>query len=140
MDPDPNLDKNLIRTRPRKFTCRVIVPLREIFAPCVYSVYCTLYTVYCKGRLNRILNPSKKDSKKDPNVNINKKFFFLNCDKPFLCRMNGTETMLKHVKAIKHWRKLGKFFINNQLRETFNPVADPYIPKPKEEEVRVLSF
>ena len=54
--------------------------------------------------------------------------------------MNGTETMLKHVKAIKHWRKLGKFFINNQLRETFNPVADPYIPKPKEEEVDIVFF
>ena len=55
-----------------------------------------------------------------------------------LCRMNGVETMVKHSKSIKHWRKMGKFFINGQLRETFNPVADPYIPKLEKEEVGVF--
>jgi hypothetical protein len=49
--------------------------------------------------------------------------------------MNGTDTLMKHVKGVKHWRKIGKFFVNNQLRETFNPVADPFIPKKPAKEV-----
>ena len=47
--------------------------------------------------------------------------------------MNGTDTLMNHVQGIKHWRKIGKIIINEQLRETFNPVADPYVPKPAEQ-------
>ncbi len=47
--------------------------------------------------------------------------------------MNGTDTLMNHVQGIKHWRKIGKIFINEQLRETFNPVADPYVPKPADQ-------
>ena len=62
-----------------------------------------------------------------------------NCIKVFYCtrcmiKMNGTETVLKHVKGIKHWRKIGKIFVNDQLFETFNPVLDPVAPKEGEEE------
>ena len=47
--------------------------------------------------------------------------------------MNGTDTLMNHVQGIKHWRKIGKIIINEQLRETFNPVADPYVPKPADQ-------
>jgi len=49
--------------------------------------------------------------------------------------MNGTDTLMKHVKGVKHWRKIGKFFVNGQLRETFNPVGDPFVPKKPAKEV-----
>ena len=56
------------------------------------------------------------------------------CMKVFYChrcmvKMNGTKTLAKHVWGMKHWRKIGKFFINGQLRETFNPVGEPFEPK-----------
>ena len=47
-------------------------------------------------------------------------------------RMNGTESLLKHVKNIKHWRKVGKIFLNNHLLQTFNPTQDPVLPQKKE--------
>ena len=50
----------------------------------------------------------------------------------FLSRMNGTESLLKHVKNIKHWRKVGKIFLNNHLLQTFNPTQDPVLPQKKE--------
>ena len=56
------------------------------------------------------------------------------CMKVFYChrcmvKMNGTMTLVKHVRGMKHWRKIGKFFINGQLRVTFNPVGEPFTPK-----------
>merc|ERR1712130_449123 len=56
------------------------------------------------------------------------------CMKVFYChrcmvKMNGTMTLVKHVRGMKHWRKIGKFSVNGQLRETFNPVGEPFIPK-----------
>jgi len=45
-----------------------------------------------------------------------------------MTKINGVDMLLKHVKGIKHWRKIGKFFLKGQLRETFNPVNDPFIP------------
>jgi len=61
------------------------------------------------------------------------------CMKVFYChrcmvKMNGTMTLVKHVRGMKHWRKIGKFFINGQLRETFNPVGEPFLPKPLDED------
>jgi hypothetical protein len=53
-------------------------------------------------------------------------------------RMNGTDTLMKHVKGVKHWRKIGKFYVNGQLRETFNPVGDPFVPKKPAKEVGVI--
>jgi hypothetical protein len=52
--------------------------------------------------------------------------------------MNGTDTLMKHVKGVKHWRKIGKFYVNGQLRETFNPVGDPFVPKKPAKEVGVI--
>eukprot|EP00092_Neocalanus_flemingeri_P019769 GFUD01021409.1.p1 GENE.GFUD01021409.1~~GFUD01021409.1.p1 ORF type:complete len:816 (+),score=239.01 GFUD01021409.1:110-2557(+) len=61
------------------------------------------------------------------------------CMKVFYChrcmvKMNGTMTLVKHVGGMKHWRKIGKFFINGQLRETFNPVGESFVPTPVDEE------
>ena len=61
-----------------------------------------------------------------------------NCIKTFYCtrcmtRMNGTESLMTHVKNIKHWRKIGKFFINGQLVQTFNPTQDPSQSQYKDE-------
>ena len=53
--------------------------------------------------------------------------------------MNGTDTLMKHVKGVKHWRKIGKFFVNGQLRETFNPVADPFVPKKPAKEASICT-
>jgi len=45
-----------------------------------------------------------------------------------MCRLNGLDMLIKHVKGVKHWRKIGKFFLKGQLVETFNPVKDPFVP------------
>ena len=37
---------------------------------------------------------------------------------------SGSEQLLSHCRSLGHWRRLGKYFINGQLRETFNPGSE----------------
>jgi len=51
------------------------------------------------------------------------------CIKVFWCSLchlelsgqGSVESLLAHTKSLAHWRRLGKIFVNGQLRETFNP-------------------
>ncbi len=52
------------------------------------------------------------------------------CRKVFKCKVTGQEfsgvhNLVSHVRSINYWRRLGKFFLNGQLRETFNPRSEP---------------
>ena len=54
----------------------------------------------------------------------------LGCRKVFKCKVTGREfsgvdNLIAHVHSINYWRRLGKFFLNGQLRETFNPRSEP---------------
>ena len=51
------------------------------------------------------------------------------CVKVFRSKLSGAEfsggeQLLSHCRSLGHWRRLGKYFINGQLRETFNPGAE----------------
>ena len=53
------------------------------------------------------------------------------CRKVFKCKVTGKEfsgvdNLLSHVRSINYWRRLGKFFLNGQLRETFHPMSEPH--------------
>ena len=71
------------------------------------------------------------------------------CIKIFRCKLCSEEftsiaALQAHCHSINHWRRLGKYFINGQLRETFNPKAEPsftmegiWNETPEERQIRI---
>ena len=60
------------------------------------------------------------------------------CRKVFFChrsmsKLRSLRELENHVRSVKYWRRIGKFFVNGQLRETFNPADEPFNPKPVEQ-------
>ena len=52
------------------------------------------------------------------------------CTKIFKCNicdedLTGIANLGSHIQTVSHWRRLGKLFINGQLRETFCPSSEP---------------
>ena len=55
------------------------------------------------------------------------------CRKVFWCHLTNTEitgldNLLAHIQSLAYWRRLGKIFVNGQLRETFNPGGEASLP------------
>ena len=55
------------------------------------------------------------------------------CKKLFQCNVTGEEfsgvdNLISHCHSLKYWRRIGKIFINGQLRSSFCPAGDPGDP------------